>query len=141
MPSSVSSTSSQMSITFDGQDMSFPDAIDKIFPQLQTHLNRLQCKERVLCGMDDLSDDPCEDFKMAIEHTNGADDDIEDMMLLFEQLKDVNRQILGPVPKVIKPWYKDLVAKRKEAVVAERLKRREAVKVAKAFNDALEQKN
>ena len=102
MPSSVSSTSSQMSqmsITFDGQDMSFSDAIDKIFPQLQTYLNRLQCKERVLCGMDDLSDDPCEVFKMAIEHTNGADDDIEDMMLLFEQLKDVNRQILGPVPK------------------------------------------
>ena len=137
MPSSVCSTASQMSqmsVAFDGQTMSLEQAVDQGINKLQSFLNAMQCQLRTLAGMDDLSDDPCEDFKEMISYTDKVDDAIDDMDMLFGELKDVTRQILGPCPKDLKPWHKEHVAKRKEAAAAERAQRKLQMAGAKAFN-------
>lgn len=140
MPSSVCSTASQMSqmsVAFDGQSMSLEQAIDKGIGQLQGFLNGLQCQLRTLAMMDDLSEDPVEDFKEMIGYTDKVDDAIDDMDLLFGELKDVTRQILGPCPKDCKLWYKGHVTERKVAAAAEREQRKSAMAAAKEFNSGL----
>ena len=87
--------------------------------------------------MDDLSDDPAEDFKEMIGYTDKADDAIDDMEILFAELKDVTRQILGPCPKSLSQWYKDHKRIRKEQAAAAWARRKEEKAAAREFNAGL----
>jgi len=109
---------SQAPVMFEGREMSLEQAVDKGVMDLQSFLNGLQCQLRTLAAMDDLSEDPAEDFKEMIGYTDKADDAIDDMEMLFAELKDVTRQILGPCPKVLSQWYKDHKRIRKEQAAA-----------------------
>jgi len=83
--------------------------------------------------MDDLSEDPAEDFKEMIAYTDKADA-IDDMEMLFAELKDVTKQILGPCPKVLSQWYKDHKRVRKEQAATAWARRKEEKAAAREFN-------
>ena len=140
MPRSVCSTTSQISqvsVAFEGTEMSLERAIDKGIIQLQDFLNGLQAHLRNLASLGDLSEDPVTDFQEMIKYTDATDDTIDDMEILFDELKSVNKQILGPCPKACKEWYKGHVTERKVAAAAEREKRKAAKTSVAAFNEAV----
>ena len=125
--------------------MSLRQAASKAIRDLQTFLNGIESDLMALCEIDDLDDDPDKDFRMMIKLTDATDDKINGVNMLFEKLTGVTRVVLGPCPKVPRPWYKAHVAERKAALAAERDRIKAEKDAAKAFNaglDALnEQKN
>jgi hypothetical protein len=77
------------------------------------------------------SEDRNDDFEEIVQFTDAIDDDVDSMIMLFEDLKTVSKQIRGPTPKDMKEWYLDHKLKRKEQKQKEKTEKKSKIKVTK----------
>lgn len=124
---------SNASVVFEGKEYTLESAVRKGVTDIQQYLNDLECYMMQLANSEVLDEDEDEDFKMMLEKVEKADDAIDDMIVLFDGLKDVSMQILGPAPKGVKAWYKAHKEERKNKMVEARAERKAAQATAKAF--------
>jgi hypothetical protein len=107
--SSVGSNSSVVS--FRGNDeVDLDEALRELYSDLQSNLNSSQCTIRTLSLCEERSDT----FIEAVCIYHELNDFIDVLMELFDELKDVSLQCLGPCPKEHKIEFKALVDARKE---------------------------
>ena len=107
---SISSNGSSISINYNGQEMNLEEMLDETVKGIQMHLNDLQLQLRQVAQSEDRNDD----FEEIVEFTDAVEDDVNEMIFLFEDLKSVASQIRGPTPKDKKQWYLEHKLKRKE---------------------------
>lgn len=106
--SSVASNAT--TISFRGDDnMPVDEALDLLFRELQSNLNRTQCSIRELANSEEKNDT----FLEAAEHYFAIDNYVDVLLGLFTELKSVSKQVLGTCPKEYKEEYKALCDKRK----------------------------
>jgi hypothetical protein len=124
---SVSSNGSQLSINYNGQEMDLEGMLDETVRGIQKYLNDLQMTLRNVAQSDDRGDD----FQEIVELTDHIEDDVDDMIYLFGDLKDVAAQIRGKTPPDMKEWYLDHKLKRKEQKKKEKEDKKSSIKVTK----------
>lgn len=124
---SVSSNGSSISINYNGQEMDMEGMLDETIRGIQHFLNDLQMTLRNVAASDDRNDD----FPEIVELTDRIEDDVDNMILLFEDLKTVANQIRGKTPPDMKDWYLDHKLKRKEQKQKEKAEKKSSVKVTK----------
>lgn len=124
---SVSSNGSSISINYNGEEVDLETMLDSVIRGIQSHLNDLQMTLRNVAASDDRNDD----FHEVVELTDHIEDDVDDMVLLFEDLKNVASQIRGKTPPDMKEWYLDHKLKRKEQKQKEKAEKKSTVKVTK----------
>jgi len=124
---SVSSCGSQISINYNGEEMDLEQMLDETITGIQKYLNDLQMTLRNVAQSDDRGDD----FHEIVELTDQIEDDVDGMIVLFEDLKDVASQIRGKTPPDMKQWYADHKLKRKEDKKREKAENKSNIKVSK----------
>jgi len=126
---SVSSSGSQISINYNGEEMDLEQMLDETVRGIQHYLNDLQMVLRNIAQSDDRGDD----FEEVVEMTDKVEDDVNGMIFLFEDLKDVASQIRGKTPADKKEWYTQhkLERKNKKAQMKAEHKANTSVKVTK----------
>ena len=103
---SVSSAMSQMSINYDGREMSLEAAVDECFHDLQQYLNDLQVSMRTFACLPEQSVDENEDFQLMTKYQFEISDHVDGMSYLFDELHSLGKQITGKPPnKEMKEWY------------------------------------
>lgn len=124
---SVSSSGSSISINYNGEDMDLEHMLDETVRGIQHYLNDLQMTLRNVAASDDRNDD----FPEIVELTDRIENDVDDMIVLFEDLKTVATQIRGKTPPDMKEWYLDHKLKRKEQKQKEKADKKSSIKVTK----------
>lgn len=135
----ASSSMSEMSVNAFGEDdISFDDAVDRVYKETQQHLNDSHCSVRSLAMLGE-QDGSYQDFvKMAddvMDHLDGVND-------MFKQLKSVIAQCMPkPSNAEEKSWLQKHKAERKlEKIEAkEKLKREQQEARAKHLADVIEE--
>lgn len=124
---SVASNISHISVNHHGKVVTVESALDETVRDLQQHLNQLQCKLRAIAALSDqqtgdLEDGDFSDLKESVKQTDELEDHIQDMIELFEDLKDIAGQLAYlPETPAERTWLKDHKTHRK-AHLAERKK-------------------
>jgi len=112
---SVSSAKSSMSVSYCGSEMPLEEALDDVFQKLQQHLNDAHCAVRSMSVLEEQSLDEDSDWKDATKYDNVIQDDIDGMIALFKDLKNISKQVLGKAPNPdMKAWYAHNQTQRKE---------------------------
>lgn len=124
---SVSSNGSSISINYNGEVMDLEQMLDETIKGIQKYLNHLQLELRNVAQSDDRNDS----FEEIVEFTDNIDDDVDSMILLFEDLKTVSKQIRGKTPPDMKEWYLDHKLKRKDKKQQEKTSKKSKIKVTK----------
>jgi hypothetical protein len=99
---SVASAMSDMSVSFQGSEVPLETALDEVFLQMQEYVNGIHCNTREFVGMFDQDDD----YLLELDKTLEVHDSIDDMALLFKELKSVLKQCLGKPPAELKAQVK-----------------------------------
>jgi hypothetical protein len=114
---STCSNISEMSVSYNGDELPLEIALDNCFRELIGYQNHLHCNVRELCQIEFQDQDYCCSLKKTLEIHDG----IDEMNHLFKELKNVCSQILGKPSiddkieaKKILDEHKLLVNKRKE---------------------------
>jgi hypothetical protein len=89
------SNQSNVSVSIWGEEMDLEVAVDKIFKQIQEHLNELHCQIRQLCQSEDRNDD----YDEALEHYEAITLHTKEGVAVMKDLPKVMKQILPPKPK------------------------------------------
>jgi len=119
---SVSSNGSQLSINYEGKDMGVEELLDTTITAIQKHLNDLQLQLRECAQSDDRNDS----FEEVVEYTDSIEDDVDSMIELFADLKDVATQIRGKPPDPeSKKWFEEHKLKRKEQKQKQKLEKKQ----------------
>ena len=122
--SSISSSMSNMSVSYCGSEMPIEQALDECFTQLIEYQNHLHCYVRELCMMEEQDNSYMEGLaKVLVIHDN-----IDQTSELFKELKSVCSQVLGKPPKELKDEAKKMLDEHKE----EKKRKKEAEKLATA---------
>jgi hypothetical protein len=101
--STASSVMSTMSISINGEEVVLETALDKTFSDLQTALNGLHCNTRECCMILDQDND----FETMVGKGDDVNNGIDEMMLLFKDLKSIIKQVmLKPDGQEEKDWLK-----------------------------------
>lgn len=136
----ASSNMSEMSVNAFGDDISFDDAVDRVYKETQQHLNDSHCSVRSLAMLSE-QDGSYEDFvKMAddvLDHLDGVND-------MFKQLKSVISQCMPkPSNAEEKSWLQKHKAERKlqKLEEKERIKREHQETMAKKLADVIEEES
>jgi hypothetical protein len=112
---SVSSASSNMSVSYAGSEIPLDQALDQCFLDLQQFMNSLHCNVRELSMMPDQN----EEYELGLKKVLVIQDLIDNMTELFKELKSVTKQVIGAPPKEEKEAMKKIVddhkAERKRA--------------------------
>ena len=124
---SISSNGSSISINYNGTEMNLEEMLDETVKGIQSHLNDLQLQLRNVAQSEDRNDS----FEEIVEFTDAVQDDIDEMIFLFEDLKSVADQIRGKTPIDMKQWYLEHKLKRKELKQKEKAEKKNKVKVSK----------
>ena len=124
---SISSNGSQISINYNGEEMDLEAMLELTIKGIQSHLNDLQLQLRQVAQSEDRNDS----FEEIVEFTDAVQDDIDEMIFLFSDLKDVADQIRGKVPPDMKQWYLEHKLKRKQEKQKEKVDKKNKVKVTK----------
>ena len=125
---SVSSARSSMSVSYCGSEMPLEEALDDVFQKLQQHLNDAHCAVRSMSMLEEQSMDEDSDFKEATKYDNAIQDDVDNMIALFKDLKSISKHVLGKPPNPdMKAWYAHNQTQRKEEARLEK----ERMKLAK----------
>jgi len=133
---SVSSSGSQISINYNGQECDLEQMLDLVItgkgpeePGIQSLINQIQYTLRNLVQCEDRGDTYQETVSLVDEIT----DMVDDISILFEDLKTVAVQVLGkPETPELKEWYAQHKLKRKEQKAKEKLENKASkVKVSK----------
>ena len=102
---SVSSARSSMSVSYCGSEMPLEQALDDVFQKLQQHLNNSHCAVRSMSMLEEQSMDEDDDWKEATKYDNAIQDDVDNMIALFKDLKSISKQVLGKAPNPeMKAW-------------------------------------
>ena len=96
---------SNMSVSYQGNEIPLHEALDECFVELQGHLNHLHSYTRELAMMGDQDND----YEVELKQVLTIDDCIDEMSELFKDLKSVTKQIIGKPPKEEKERMKKLV--------------------------------
>ena len=88
--SSICSAMSDASISYNGEEINFDDAIDHIFKELQLHINQTHVEICEICQLDLRG----EDYEETMVYFNNMTNHIDEGCLLFKDLKKVIKQIL-----------------------------------------------
>lgn len=133
-PNSTASNLSEISVNLHGQTITVEKALDDTIRELQQHMNQLQCKLRVIASMSeqqtgDLEPGDFSDLKESVKETDELEDHIQEMIELFEDLRDMAGQLAYlPETPAERLWLKDHKAARKVAINE---KRRSAIATRK----------
>ena len=135
--SSIGSSCSTI-ISFRGDDeVDLDQALDSVYHDIQQNLNHSQCSVREMARLqdDDLFRD-CVPIHFAIL------DYVDVLSGLFDELKQVSKDVLGKPGKDDKEWYKEECKKRKESKQMEKdrakKEKEEALKALKALKTITE---
>ena len=107
---SVASNQSEVSVSINGVEIPLDDAINSTFTGIQKHLNESQNNLRMLGTLlerDDL------EFKDGVEYSDKIDNDVDEMVALFKNLKKITKQLVGRPSEEEKEWYRLHIAERK----------------------------
>jgi len=108
--SSVGSCASYVS--FRGQDeVDLNDVLDELYRDIQHNLNASQCSVR---NMARLRED--DEFRDCVPIHFAVLDYVDILTGLFNELKQVSKDVLGKPPKDDKEWYKKECENRKERI-------------------------
>jgi hypothetical protein len=107
---SLCSTMSTMSVSIFGEEVVLETAVDNIFIKIQTSINDTHCEVRNLC----MDLDRENDFKISYEHHDSICNYVDDLNVLFKELKSVSSQVLGkPDNDDDKQWLKSKIERKK----------------------------
>lgn len=120
---SVCSTASSATCSWMGEEVPLEQAIDSCFTQLQDRLNQMQCATRSLAMLSECDDD----FKAAVEFDDSIADNVDGIIELMKELKQVSAGVRGKAPADEKAWYAQHQAQRK----AEKQRIKDEVKAQK----------
>jgi hypothetical protein len=95
---SICSAMSDVSISYNGEEMELDDAIDHIFKELQTHINQTHCTIREITQWD-LRNESYDEVKVYFDEMVTH---IKEGSALFKDLIGCIKQILPPKPKALK---------------------------------------
>ena len=99
----ASSSASSVSVSLNGQEMDLEAALDETVRGLQQHLNMVQCRLRTLAADSERDDD----FQEMIGTADELENDIDNMQWLFQDLRSMCYQIVGPAETAEeKSWLK-----------------------------------
>ena len=99
--SSVCSNMSQVTVSAFGEEMELSDAVDKIFHDIQDHINELHVQIRQLC----MTEDRNESYEEAYAYYHEICEHIKEGNQIFKELPKVMKQILPARPKELpKGW-------------------------------------
>lgn len=93
--SSLASGLSEVSVSYNGEDMMLEDAIDHIFKELQQCINEIHVQLRQLC----MSEDRGDTYDEAKEYLDQITDFVKDGTKVLKDLIPVCKQLLPPKPK------------------------------------------
>ena len=96
--SSICSAMSDVSISYNGEEMDLDDAVDHIFKELQTHINQTHVEIREICQWY-LRGEDYEETKVYFDNMVSH---ITEGCALFKDLTKVIKQIMPPKPKPLK---------------------------------------
>lgn len=97
--SSICSVMSDMTVSAFGEDMLLEDAVDKIFKDIQDHINQLHCELRNLC----MSEERADTYDEAKEYVDAITDHVKEGSKVLKELIPVCKQLLPAKPKGYKP--------------------------------------
>jgi hypothetical protein len=111
----MASAMSGMTVSCFGEnEMDFEEAVNKVFAELQTFVNDLQCGVRTLAMVEEQDSD----YMRALGIWHELDSNISGALGLFTELRSIAKQVLGRPPKDMKEEVKTQLAKWKAEVVA-----------------------
>jgi hypothetical protein len=93
--SSICSAMSDVSISYNGEEMDLDDAIDHIFKELQVHINQTHVEIREICQWNLRG----EDYEETKVYFDNMVTHITEGCALFKDLTKVIKQIMPPKPK------------------------------------------
>ena len=105
----ASSSSSMMSVSVFGEEMTLNNAMDQVFKEIQSRINNCHCSIREMSMMDDRNEPYIESLKIHCD----VDEFITELGALFKELKSVSKQVLGKCPKEEKQECDEYMSKRK----------------------------
>lgn len=95
---SLCSNMSNMSVTYDGEDVDLDECVDNIFKELQHHINEIHVQIREMCQFD-LRGETYEETRV---YYDSMAEHVKEGSLLFKDLLSVMKQIGPKKPKVPK---------------------------------------
>ena len=139
----ASSAASEISVAFDGEVCSLEQAIDKVMRGTQQKLNDLATALRNLAQFQDQGwpcEDPDDEFKHGCEldwQTKDLISGPDGLIGMLNELPKISKDLRGPVPKELKPWFTQKEAQRKEeAAKVVAAKKEEAAAAKQAAKEA-----
>ena len=127
----ASSAASNISVNYQGREMSLEECIDECARGIQQKINDLQVALRNLAAVTEQDIDEVEDFKMCVDLEDETNDLISGLVELLEELPEIAADIRGKSPKECKEWYAGHKAQRKDEKAREKAQKKEAEKKAK----------
>jgi hypothetical protein len=124
--SSIGSNASTI-VSFRGEEIELDEALDALYREIQTNLNRSQCAVRSLACCEERNDTFLEAVGIYFE----IDDHVESLFDLFRELQTVSKQCLGKPPKDLKDEYKKLCDDRKASKKQQKDEAKELQKLQK----------
>ena len=125
---SISSIASNAtSVSFRGEEMDVSDALDLLFRDLQENLNHCHCSVRQLAQCEERADT----FMEAAEFDFQIQNYVDELTVLFKELKQVSKDVLGKPPPEYKDEYKEALEKRKADKLREKQLAKESKELAK----------
>jgi hypothetical protein len=113
----MNSAMSGMTVSCFGEDeMDFEVAVNRVFKDLQTFVNDMQCGVRTLAMIEEQDSD----YMAALEIWHTLDNDVAGALALFTELRSIAKQVLGRPPKDMKVEVKAQLDLWKAKAVAEK---------------------
>jgi hypothetical protein len=108
---STSSNLSDVSISWGDSDVDLETLLIKTYRDIQSHLNNSEYNLRYMGTCCDRADD---DFAEMMRHGDLISDDIDEMIILFTDLKRIVKELVGkPITPDEKLWLKNYTEKKK----------------------------
>ena len=123
---------SNMSVSYQGNEIPLHEALDECFTELQGHLNHLHSYTRELAMMPEQDSE----YEVELKQVLIIHDTIDDMSCLFSELKSVVKQVIGKPPAEIKDAMKKLMDDHKAERKRMKDREKEEQKLANAHSSA-----
>jgi hypothetical protein len=108
MTSSMASAMSGMTVSCFGEDdVDFEEAVNKVFADLQTFVNDMQCGVRTLA----MCEEQDNNYMEALKIWKTLDNDVMGALGLFTELRSISKQVLGKPPSAVKEEVKAQLTK------------------------------
>ena len=103
--SSICSNMTEITVSAFGEEMELTEAVDKIFTEVQDHINELHVQVRQLSMCEDRNDS----YEEAYAYYHEVVEHVKEGNNVFKELTKVMKQLLPPRPKDLpKNWEKEI---------------------------------